>query len=69
MTDDEALRFTNGIIAAINDPAFRWYTNAQSARKGMGYFLELLAEQGMVATIGYAGTAVVRALRPFGDGV
>lgn len=63
MCDEEALRYTNMMIAALNDPEARLYTNPQVARRSMPYWQDRLAACDMVASIGYAGTAIIRPLR------
>jgi hypothetical protein len=65
MTDDEVLRFANGVIAAINSPNILAVRSAVTARANLEAFIDLLAENGMVATVGYAGTAIIRALPSF----
>ena len=61
MTDDEVLRYANGIIAALNRPELRGIQCARTARQHLGDFMDLLADDGMVATVGHAGTAVIQA--------
>jgi hypothetical protein len=62
MSDAETLRFANGIIAAINSETLRGCRTAKSARLCLEGLLDLLAEQDMIATVGYAGTPIVRPL-------
>jgi hypothetical protein len=62
MTDDEVLRFANGIISALNRTDLLGVRCARTARKWLGDMMDLLAQQGMVATVGHAGTAVIQAM-------
>lgn len=63
MSNAECLRFCNGIIAAINDPIhIRQQISAQGARLAIEPYLDLLADQGMTATVGHAGTAIIKPL-------
>jgi hypothetical protein len=62
MTDEEVLRFYNGICAALsvtNRPR-NTTRDPYIARSFMGHALDELGEQGMIAIIGYAGTPVIR---------
>lgn len=63
MTDDETKRFANGIIAALNLPAeMKLQFSSQASRKLIPYLMDELGEQGMAATIGVNGTAVIHSL-------
>jgi len=61
MTDDEVLRFYNGIVVATsNQPRLYIAEEAWFARKWLGSAMDALAAQGMVATVGHRGCAVIR---------
>lgn len=59
MNDIKCLRFYNGMVAALGDPVVAFATTASQARANIGSAMDRLAEAGMVATIGYAGTAII----------
>ncbi len=64
MTDAECIRFYNGMVSACASAAFSFATCPASARSRIPEMMDVLAEHGLVATVGHAGTAIIR---PLGD--
>lgn len=62
MTDAECLRFYNGMVSACASAAFSFATCPESARRRLPEMMDVLAEHGLIATVGYAGTAIIRPL-------
>jgi hypothetical protein len=62
MTDAECIRFYNGMVSACASAAFSFATCSASARSRIPAMMDVLAEHGLVATVGYAGTAIIRPL-------
>lgn len=64
MTDVECLRFYNGIRAACSlnggIPAPGYCSDPKEARKRLPEAMDILAGAGMVATVGYAGTPIIK---------
>lgn len=65
MTDAEILRFYNGCLAAIQHGTgiFPIAHDHNTARRNIETVMDALGEQGFAATVGYAGTPVIRAFR------
>jgi hypothetical protein len=59
MSDDECLRFANGMIAAILGCPVRPMHMPNEARASIPGLMDMLADCGMVATIGYNGTPII----------
>jgi hypothetical protein len=62
MTDDECLRFYNGIVCAIVNPdsGLNVTRSAATARQRMFHAMDVLATHGMIAFVGEFGTPVIR---------
>ena len=58
MTDDEVVRFYNGIMVAVGGPMVL-APNAAYARRWLGRAMDILGSCGMVAMVGYRGCAVI----------
>jgi len=62
LTDAEALRFYNGMVAACASPMFSFATSPAAARQRIEPMMDILAEHGLIATVGHAGTAIIHPL-------
>jgi hypothetical protein len=62
MTDPECLRFYNGMVSACASPMFSFATSPAAARQRIEPMMDILAEHGLIATVGHAGTAIIHPL-------
>lgn len=63
MSDEEKMRFANGLVAALNMPVtVKTQFTAHSATLAIPYFMDELAGQGMCATVGVNGCADIHQL-------
>jgi hypothetical protein len=60
MTDDEAIRFCNGMIAALSSHILTPAKTAKGARVTIPGVMDLLANEGLCAFVGHAGTPIIR---------
>jgi hypothetical protein len=62
MSDEECLRFYNGIVCAIVNPdsGLNVTRSAATARQRMFHAMDVLATYGMIAFVGEFGTPIIR---------
>lgn len=61
MSDADCLRFYNGLVAATGKPdIYRPAACADDARRGIPGMMDILGELHMCASVGFAGTPVIR---------
>ena len=65
MSDDEVLRFVNGMYAALwttKLTSVTRVTDAKIARQMITSTMDHLAKEGMIATVGYMGTPIINGI-------
>lgn len=71
LTDDQVLRFFNGALGALPEPTrlmlmgSREFTrDPDKARRNFGFVCDQLFSVGLVATVGWNGTCIIRTREP-----
>lgn len=60
MTDEECVRFYNGMLAAVSNDRFTLIFSPDACRRAIPLMMGMLHGEGMVATVGYRGTPIIQ---------